>query len=194
MASAKRAATGIEAEKVVVGRQGTNADAELIPPFRHVIQVGHSMGQFDRLVEGKQVRQRAESDPLGSLQRLSNQQVGSRTRFPVRGEVLPDPGLLETERIEPLQFGKVPALTLPDAPLGRMGGHQEGSEFELLFHLVRLVAASIAILWRVPDRRGVGAFLTDKFRLLGNFGTKANLVVEHPAWSRDFQNPDVVKR
>jgi hypothetical protein len=51
----------------------------------------------------------------------------------------------------------------------------------------------MAQLWRVPDRRGVGAFLTDKFRLLGNLGTKANLVVEHPAWSGNLKHPGVVE-
>jgi hypothetical protein len=45
----------------------------------------------------------------------------------------------------------------------------------------------------VPDRGSVGPLLADQRRFLGNLGAKANLVIEYPARSRDFQDPDIVE-
>jgi hypothetical protein len=39
--------------------------------------------------------------------------------------------LLETERVKPLQMIQIPTLAVPDAPLGRMGRHEQSAEFHL---------------------------------------------------------------
>jgi hypothetical protein len=114
----------VEAEEIVVRRKSANTNAELITPFRHVIEIGDPVSQFDRVVIRKEVTQWAEPDPLCPQERLSEQQIGGRTRLPGRGEVFSNPSLLETKRIEPLEIIKIPLLAITDAPLGWVRRHQ----------------------------------------------------------------------
>jgi len=108
----------------MIGRQNPNSHAELISPLGHVIEIRDPVRQLDWVVKGKQVAERTEPDALGPQQRLGDEQVGGRAGLPGRGEVFSDPGLLEAERVQPIQVMKIPELAVPDRPLRRVGRHQ----------------------------------------------------------------------
>jgi hypothetical protein len=92
------------------------------------------MRELDRMVVWKEVTERTQVDPFGPRQRLGDQQVRRRARLPRRGEVLADPRFLEAEPVEPLDLGEIPALAVPDRPLGRMRRHEQGAEFQPAVH------------------------------------------------------------
>ena len=66
---------------------------------------------------------------LGLQQRLRHQQVGRGMRLPRRGVMLADPGFLIAELVEPAQHLEIPVVPLLQAPLRRMRGHREISNF-----------------------------------------------------------------
>ena len=99
---AVHAAGGWQAEQVVVGGQGADADAQLVAAPGQVVEVGDAVRQLDRMVVGQQMAERAEPDPRGPLQGLGNEEVRCRAGLPGGGEVLADPCLVEAERIQPL--------------------------------------------------------------------------------------------
>jgi hypothetical protein len=88
-----------------------------------------------------------EANVLGLQERLRQQQIGRRVRFPGRGVMLADPGFLIAEFIEPSQHLQVPVVTLLQSALRRMRGHREISDFHggllssLLIFLTRLFCA-----------------------------------------------------
>jgi len=55
---------GVKGEERVIGRQHADADAELIAPFGHVIEIGDAVSQFERVVKREKVAERTEPDPL----------------------------------------------------------------------------------------------------------------------------------
>jgi hypothetical protein len=48
-------AAGVQAEEVVVGRQGADSDPELVTPLCHVVEVGDPVGELHRVVIRQQV-------------------------------------------------------------------------------------------------------------------------------------------
>lgn len=116
--------TDIKVKDRVIGREGANADTELITPFRHVIEIRDPVSQCDGIVVRKQVAQRTEPDLLRPQQRLSDQQIGGRARLSGRGKVFSNPRFLEAERVKPLKVIQIPALAIPYRPLGRVYWHQ----------------------------------------------------------------------
>src|SRR5207302_5810865 len=70
----------------------------------------------------------AETDIFGLQERLRENEIGRRMRFPGRGVVLADPGFLVAEFIEPSQRLQVPVVTLFQPALRRMGRHREISD------------------------------------------------------------------
>ena len=66
-------AGGVDAEKLVVAGQGADADAQLVTPLRQMVEVGHAVRQFHRVVVGQQMAQRPEADARGRSQRLGDE-------------------------------------------------------------------------------------------------------------------------
>ena len=97
-------------------------------PLGEVIEHRDAVGEFGRVVIGQQEAAGAETDILGLQERLREQQIGRGMRFPGRGVVLADPGLLVAELIEPAQRLQVPVVTLLQPALRRMGRHREISD------------------------------------------------------------------
>ena len=93
-----------------------------------MVEISDPVSQLDRVVIGEKMAERAELDSLGALQRLGDQQVGSRARLPRRREVLADPRLLEAKRVEPLEFFEIPGMAISDGPFGRVRRHEESAQ------------------------------------------------------------------
>ena len=110
----------IDIEKLMVGEQPARSDAEHVPPLRQVVEVRDPVGKFDRVVERKQVRARAELDVPCSHERLRDEQVRRGNRLPWRGEVLANPRLAEAQRIRQLQTVQVPLVRVPCRALRRV--------------------------------------------------------------------------
>jgi hypothetical protein len=113
----------------MVGGQSAHANANLVAPLSHVVQIGNPVSQLDGMMKGQQMPQWAEFDAFGSLQGLSDQQVRGWARFPSRRQVLSNPGLFKTERVKALQLSQIPLLTVPDRPFRAMGRHKQRAEF-----------------------------------------------------------------
>src|SRR5260370_42260184 len=86
------------------------------------------------MVVRQQMPERPEPDVPGERQRLGDEQVGRRARFPRGREMLSYPGLREAETVQALEFLQVPPMALEDRPLGRMRRHEEGTEFQPAVH------------------------------------------------------------
>jgi hypothetical protein len=97
----------VNSEEIVVRWERADADAQLVPPLGHVIEIRDPVSQFDGVMIRQQVAERAESDPLGSLECLGDQQVRRGARFPGSGKMFADPGLLKSERVESIKFLQV---------------------------------------------------------------------------------------
>src|SRR2546425_11768436 len=82
------------------------------------------------MVVGQQMPERPEPDVLGEWQRLGDEQVGRRARFPRCREMLSYPGLREAETVQSLDFLQNPAMTLEYRPLGWMRRHQQVAKIE----------------------------------------------------------------
>src|ERR1700733_8785761 len=84
-------------------------------------------------------------------------------RFPGRGVMLADPGLLVAEFIEPAQHLQVPVVALLQPALRRMRGHGEISDF----HGVSSRSLSKRVLSRASEsiaRRACGGDMTKQPR------------------------------
>jgi hypothetical protein len=61
---------------------------------------------------------------------LSDEQIRGWARFPGRREVFPNPGLLETERVKPLQIIQIPLMATTDTPLRWMRRHEKCAKLQ----------------------------------------------------------------
>ncbi len=123
------AGIAVDVEHRPVARQPARGDAEIEPALRHVVEHRDAVGEFGRVVIGQQEAAGGEADFLGLHQRLGDQQVGRRVRFPGCGVVLADPGLGKTELVGPAQGVEIPAMAVIKAALRRVRGHREQAVF-----------------------------------------------------------------
>lgn len=111
-----------------VTRDAAGAHAEHEPTLGEVVEIGHPVGQLDRMMVGQQVRTRGELDLLGAQQRLRQQQIGGADRLPRHGEVFADPGLHVAELIGQLDDVQIPPGGVVEGALRWMGRHEEYSD------------------------------------------------------------------
>jgi hypothetical protein len=103
-------------------------DAEIQPSAGEMIEHRDAVGEFGRVMIGQQKAAGAKTDIFRLQERLRQQQVGRRVRFPGRGVVLADPGFLIAELIQPPQHLQVPFVTLLQIAFRRMRGHRKISD------------------------------------------------------------------
>ena len=110
----------IYVEQFMVGQQPAGADAEHIASLRQMIQIGDAVRQFHRVVEGQQVRAGSEHDVLSPHQRLRDEQVRRRHRFPRGGEMLAYPRFGQPVAVGHLKAVEVPLVRVPSRTLRRV--------------------------------------------------------------------------
>ena len=110
----------INVEQLVVGEQPARADAEHVSPLRQVVEIGDAVRQLHRVVEGQQVRAGSEHDVLGPHQRLGDEQVRRRHRFPRGGEMLAYPRLGQPIAVGHLKAVEIPLVRVPGRTLRRV--------------------------------------------------------------------------
>src|SRR5260370_1772861 len=82
------------------------------------------------MVVGQQMPERPEPDLPGERQRLGDEQVRRRARFPRGREMLAYPRLGEAETVQALEFLHVPPMALEDPSLGPMRRHVKAAKFQ----------------------------------------------------------------
>ena len=125
------AVLAVDVEQRPVPGNATGADTKHEAALREVVEVGHPVGQLDRMVIGQQMCAGSELDVLGAQQCLSQQQVGRADRLPRHREVLTNPGLHVAELVGQRDQFEVPLGRVVQAALRWMRRHQEYSDLHL---------------------------------------------------------------
>ena len=117
---AVRGGREVEPEQLDVGRREARGNTADEPALRHVVELDDAQRELGRMVEGQEVRARAELDPLRARDGLRHDQVACRGGLPRHGEVLADPHLRVAELVEPLDDPEILLDPVVDRHLRRV--------------------------------------------------------------------------
>jgi hypothetical protein len=140
---------GIQAEERQISGDGAVANPPVEPTARQMVQHGDAVGQFHGVVDGQEGNTGGEFHLLRQRRCLGNEQVRTGGVLPPLGEVLTNPGFVETQAIGFHQQGEIPIIGVGIGTIGGMQGHHEQAKLHgALLRLWRLMLRGRQGLWR----------------------------------------------
>ena len=121
----------IESENLKVTREPARADAPLETPACHVVELGDTVRNHERVVVGHTGHPSAQFDILRARERIGDEYVRRGDVLPHRREVLTYPCLGIAEIVQHLDLVKVVLECLCDIGPRRVQWHSEESDLHL---------------------------------------------------------------
>jgi len=98
------AGLGIDTEQFEIAGEAAGADAPVETTTRHLIELRDALREHQRIVIRQARHAGRQLHALRALERPRDEQIGARNVFPLRGEVLADPGFLVAEPVQQCQL------------------------------------------------------------------------------------------